>query len=132
MEPINNRYKPKTSQRRQRMMDLNVEHTSNRNELFSNHVPNDSINIQIDEDHFLQNSENSLDDFILQGQSSLLDLKEQRKMLKSARTRALNTANTLGLSTTLINFIERRTRQDWYLFIGLAVATLIFFGWLMS
>ncbi|KAJ9057306.1 protein transport protein bos1 [Entomophthora muscae] len=102
-----------------------------RRELFeeAEQRPRDSTSLQIDEPEFMQRTNYALDDFLLQGQASLTNLREQRNMLKSARGRALNSASTLGVSKNLIQFIERRSTQDWYLFFAVVILTciLIFF-----
>jgi Golgi SNAP receptor complex protein 2 len=58
---------------------------------------------------FLQESENSIDQYISQGRAVLENLVEQRGMLKGTKRRLLDTANTLGLSRETIGWVERRT-----------------------
>lgn len=61
------------------------------------------------EHSFLRESENHIDQYIAQGRAVLENLVEQRGMLKGAKTRLLDTANTLGLSRETISWVERRT-----------------------
>ena len=58
---------------------------------------------------FLQESENSIDQYIAQGRAVLDNLVEQKGMLKGTKRRLLDTANTLGLSRETIGWVERRT-----------------------
>lgn len=61
------------------------------------------------EHSFIRESENHIDQYIAQGRAVLENLVEQRGMLKGAKTRLLDTANTLGLSRETISWVERRT-----------------------
>ncbi|BEI92598.1 uncharacterized protein CcaverHIS019_0502260 [Cutaneotrichosporon cavernicola] len=79
------------------------------------------------EHSFIRESEGLIDGYIAQGQAVLGNLVEQRGMLKGAKTRLLNTANTLGLSRETISWVERRTTQDAYIFFGGAAFTLFSF-----
>ncbi|KAL9711970.1 Protein transport protein bos1 [Leucoagaricus gongylophorus] len=81
----------------------------------------------LDEHSFIQNTENRLDEFLAQGREALDNLVDQRKMLKGTHKRLLDTANTLGLSRQVIGWIERRSAQDMYIFIGGAVFTFLCF-----
>ncbi|KAI8806732.1 hypothetical protein BJ742DRAFT_815114 [Cladochytrium replicatum] len=63
-------------------------------------------------------SVNRLDEFILMGRQSLQELVDQRNMLKNTRRRMLDIANSLGLSTSVIRFIEQRTVTDRYILYG--------------
>lgn len=58
---------------------------------------------------FLQESENSIDNYIAQGRAVLENLVEQRGMLKGTKRRLLDAANTLGMSRETIGWVERRT-----------------------
>lgn len=61
------------------------------------------------EHSFLQESENSIDNYIAQGRAVLENLVEQRGMLKGTKRRLLDAANTLGMSRETIGWVERRT-----------------------
>lgn len=108
---------------RQRNYEKNLE---DRRQLLeeAEQKPRDSTALQIDEPGFMQQTSYALDDFLLQGQASLSNLREQRNILKSARGRALNSSSTLGVTKNLIQFINRRSKQDWYLFLAVVVVTI--------
>ncbi|KAJ1976303.1 protein transport protein bos1 [Dimargaris xerosporica] len=78
------------------------------------------------EQQSLQYSENAIDGFIDTAQAALANLREQGGWLKNSRRRLLDTANTLGLSRSVIHYIERRTSQDKWIFWGAVVFTIVF------
>ncbi|KAG9316705.1 hypothetical protein JVU11DRAFT_2765 [Chiua virens] len=83
------------------------------------------------EHSFLQTTEARLDEFLAQGREVLDNLVDQRNVLKGTQRRLLDAANTLGLSRDVIGWIERRSTQDMYIFLGGAVFTFLcfFFIW---
>lgn len=81
----------------------------------------------LDEHSFIQNTDSRLDEFLAQGREVLDNLVDQRKILKGTHKRLLDTANTLGLSRQVIGWIERRSTQDMYIFIGGAIFTFFCF-----
>ncbi|KAI9184437.1 protein transport protein bos1 [Blastocladiella emersonii ATCC 22665] len=72
----------------------------------------------------LHATESQLDEYLAMGQSMLGNLTDQRNMLKRTHRRILDAANTLGLSRTLIGYIERRGVQDKWLFAAMALVSL--------
>jgi len=84
----------------------------------------------LDEHTFLNETETRLDEFIAQGQAVLGNLVDQRQVLKGTQRRLLDAANTLGLSRRVIGWVERRSRQDKYIFVGGAVFTFFCFYWI--
>lgn len=60
------------------------------------------------EHSFINNTDSQLDMFIAQGREVLDNLADQRHMLKGTHKRLLDAANTLGLSRSVISWIERR------------------------
>lgn len=76
------------------------------------------------EHSFIRESEGLIDSYIAQGQAVLGNLVEQRGMLKGAKRRLLDSANTLGVSRETISWVERRTKQDAFIFFGGAGFTL--------
>ncbi|KAJ2795493.1 protein transport protein bos1, partial [Coemansia furcata] len=68
--------------------------------------------ITVDEDAFWGRSERALDGFIAQGMASLDNLREQRGLLERTRRKLWNAGGTLGLSKSVITYINRRTAQD--------------------
>jgi len=83
------------------------------------------------EHSFIQSTEARLDEFLAQGREVLDNLVDQRNVLKGTQKRLLDAANTLGLSRDVIGWIERRSTQDMYIFLGGAVLTFVcfFFIW---
>ncbi|KAF8622731.1 hypothetical protein AX15_006822 [Amanita polypyramis BW_CC] len=81
----------------------------------------------LDEHTFLQSAEQRIDDFIAQGREALDNLIDQRNVLKGTQRRLLDAANTLGLSRDVIGWIEKRSTQDMYIFIGGAIFTFFCF-----
>lgn len=76
----------------------------------------------------LNDAHREMDNLLGHGSSILTNLKEQRFTLKNAHKRILDIANTLGLSNTVMRFIERRTTQDKYiLYTGMVVTCIIMF-----
>jgi Golgi SNAP receptor complex protein 2 len=74
-----------------------------------NHPPSSREDFALREHSFLQESENSIDQYIAQGRAVLENLVEQRGMLKGTKRKLLDAANTLGLSRETIGWVERRT-----------------------
>nr|CAG4645889.1 EOG090X0GIP [Lynceus sp. MCZ IZ 141354] len=66
----------------------------------------------------MQNANHGLDDLLGAGSAILDNLRSQRTSLKGAHKRLLDLANTLGLSNTVMRFIEKRTSQDRYILYG--------------
>ncbi|KAJ2397693.1 protein transport protein bos1 [Coemansia sp. RSA 2559] len=105
------------------------EHAQNRAELFQrNPTAREPMDTAIDmgpqnEDAFWERSEHALDGFIAQGLASLESLREQRGFLDNARRRIMNADSTLGLSRTVITYINRRTTQDKVILVAGMVAT---------
>ena len=87
------------------------------------------------EAQILNQSGDRIEEYIHVGKNALQELYEQRTMLKvfftlshhqSTQRRLLDAANTLGLSTTVIRFIEQRTVADRYILWGGILFTLSF------
>ncbi|KAL5622801.1 hypothetical protein FOBRF1_002051 [Fusarium oxysporum] len=82
------------------------------------------------EQNFFANTNQALDDYIARGQAVLGDLGQQREMLKSTQKRLYNVANTLGVSGDTIRMVERRAKEDkWIFFAGVVIFFL--FCWLV-
>lgn len=81
------------------------------------------------EQNFFASTNSALDEYIARGQAVLGDLGTQREMLKGTQKRLYSVANTLGVSGDTIRMIERRTREDkWIFWAGVVVFFL--FCWL--
>lgn len=92
---------------------------------------NDQQDTSIFLDHELQHHDKlgdanrNVDEMLGAGVSILESLRHQDTMLKGARKRVLDLANTLGLSNTVMRMIERRSTQDKYiLFAGMVIVLL--------
>ncbi|RDA92690.1 hypothetical protein CP533_3709 [Ophiocordyceps camponoti-saundersi (nom. inval.)] len=82
------------------------------------------------EQNFMATTNQALDEYIARGQAVLGDLGQQREMLKNTQKRLYNVANTLGVSGDTIRMVERRAREDkWIFFAGVIVFFL--FCWLV-
>lgn len=82
------------------------------------------------EQNFFANTHSALDEYLARGQAVLGDLGQQREMLKGTQKKLYSVANTLGVSGDTIRMVERRAKQDkWIFWVGVVV----FFGfcWLV-
>ncbi|KAH7324836.1 hypothetical protein B0I35DRAFT_449688 [Stachybotrys elegans] len=82
------------------------------------------------EQNFFSNTNQALDEYIARGQAVLGDLGQQREMLKSTQKRLYGIANTLGISGDTIRMVERRTREDKWIFAA-GVIVFFLFCWLV-
>ncbi|KAJ6440596.1 Peroxisomal biogenesis factor 19 [Purpureocillium lavendulum] len=78
------------------------------------------------EQNFFANTHSALDDYIARGQAVLGDLGDQRDMLKNTQKRLYSVANTLGVSGETIRLVERRAREDKWIFFGLVIVFFVF------
>lgn len=72
----------------------------------------------------------ALDEYLERGRAVLVDLGDQREMLKGTQKKLYSVANTLGVSGDTIRMVERRAKQDKWIFWAGAI---VFFGfcWLV-
>ena len=82
------------------------------------------------EQNFFSNTNSALDDYIARGQAVLGDLGQQREMLKTTQKRLYGVANTLGISGDTIRMVERRAREDKWIFVA-GVLVFFLFCWLV-
>lgn len=82
------------------------------------------------EQNFFANTHTALDEYLARGQAVLGDLGQQREILKGTQKRLYSVANTLGVSGDTIRTIERRAKQDKWIF---CVGVVVFFAfcWLV-
>lgn len=78
------------------------------------------------ESESLRRSTQMVNDLNSMSTSILGDLASQRQRMKSARTKVLDIANRLGLSSSLLRVIERRDTVDAWIVFGGMVLTLLF------
>ncbi|KAG5462037.1 MAG: hypothetical protein BJ554DRAFT_5680 [Olpidium bornovanus] len=76
------------------------------------------------EHEFANYAERQLDDYIAVGTAALQDLHHQESAMKSAQRRIFDSMNQLGLSRSVIRYIERRSSQDRWIFLGGIVFTI--------
>ncbi|KAI0110710.1 V-snare-domain-containing protein [Hypoxylon sp. NC0597] len=81
------------------------------------------------EQNFFASTNTALDEYIARGQAVLGDLGTQREMLKNTQKRLYSVANTLGVSGDTIRMIERRAKQDKWIFWA-GVVIFFAFCWL--
>lgn len=67
-----------------------------------------------------------LDDFLDRGRAVLGDLGQQREMLKGTQKRLYSVATTLGISGDTIRMVERRAKQDKWIFWGGVIVFFVF------
>ncbi|KAK2624471.1 hypothetical protein QTJ16_006421 [Diplocarpon rosae] len=77
------------------------------------------------EQNFFANTHTALDEYLARGQAVLGDLGQQREILKGTQKKLYSVANTLGVSGDTIRMIERRAKQDKWIFYA---GALTFFG----
>lgn len=74
------------------------------------------------EQNFFTNTHSTLDEYLQRGQAVLGDLAQQREVLKGTQRRLYSVANTLGVSGETIRMVERRAKQDkWIFWVGCVV-----------
>ncbi|KAJ4364432.1 protein transport protein bos1 [Neocucurbitaria cava] len=82
------------------------------------------------ENTFFNKTSEQLDEFLDRGRAVLGDLGQQREMLKGTQRRLYSVANTLGISGDTIRMVERRAKQDKWIFWG-GVIVFFLFCWLV-
>jgi golgi SNAP receptor complex member 2 len=82
------------------------------------------------EQSFFAQTNSQLDEFLDRGRAVLGDLGQQREMLKGTQRRLYSVANTLGISGDTIRMVERRAKQDKWIFCS-GVVVFIGFCWLV-
>jgi len=78
------------------------------------------------EQNFFGSTNATLDEYIERGRAVLGDLGDQREMLKGTQKRLYSVATTLGVSGDTIRMVERRAKQDKWIFWGGVVVFIIF------
>ncbi|KAI0150767.1 V-snare-domain-containing protein [Xylariaceae sp. FL1272] len=84
----------------------------------------------IRERDFFSNTNDTLDEYLARGSAVLRDLGAQREMLKNTQAKLYSVANTLGISGTTIRMVERRAKEDKWIFVG-GVIIFFVFCWLV-
>lgn len=74
------------------------------------------------EQSFMSQTNAQLDEFLERGRAVLGDLGDQREMLKGTQRKLYSVANTLGVSGDTIRMVERRAKQDkWIFWAGVVI-----------
>ncbi|KAH7052050.1 transporter bos1 [Macrophomina phaseolina] len=74
------------------------------------------------EQSFMSQTNAQLDEFLERGRAVLGDLGDQREMLKGTQRKLYSVANTLGISGDTIRMVERRAKQDkWIFWAGVVI-----------
>ncbi|KAL8586569.1 hypothetical protein ACOMHN_053922 [Nucella lapillus] len=93
---------------------------------------NDATSVDIDpalQQHTkMGNAHSRMDEILETGSNILSNLRDQRGALKGVHRKVLDLANTLGLTSTVMRLIERRTAQDKIiLVVGMVVTCIIMY-----
>ena len=78
------------------------------------------------EQSFLDQTSSTLDEYLERGRAVLGDLGQQREVLKGTQRRLYSVGTTLGISGDTFRMVERRARQDKWVFGGGVVAFVVF------
>ncbi|KAK5112243.1 hypothetical protein LTR62_004404 [Meristemomyces frigidus] len=78
------------------------------------------------ENSFFTSANSTLDEYLERGRAVLGDLGEQREVLKGTQKKLYNIGNTLGISGDTIRMVERRAKQDKWIFWGGVVVFVVF------
>lgn len=122
-DAITQRKQQRDEAERQRDLLLRRKFTSN------NVDANGATHINLD--HSLQFSQQldsahtHVDRTLEQANQAYTNLRNQGLNLKNIHKKMISLGNTLGLSSTVINSIERRLKSDWWLLFGGMIVTLI-------
>lgn len=82
------------------------------------------------ESSFFSSTNSTLDEYIARGQAVLGDLGQQREVLKGTQRKLYSVGATLGISGDTIRMVNRRARQDKWIFWG-GVIVFVIFCWLV-
>jgi len=78
------------------------------------------------EQSFMSQAHVQLDEFLDRGADVLSNLGQQREMLKGAQRRLYSVGTTLGISGDTIRMVERRAKEDKWIFWGGVVVFVVF------
>ena len=78
------------------------------------------------EQNFFSTANAQLDEYLDRGRAVLGDLGQQREILKGTQKKLYSVANTLGVSGDTIRMVERRAKQDKWIFWAGAIVFFLF------
>ncbi|KAK0276882.1 protein transport protein bos1 [Friedmanniomyces endolithicus] len=70
------------------------------------------------ENSFFSSANNTLDEYVERGRAVLGDLGDQREVLKGTQRKLYSVGTTLGISGDTMRMVERRAKQDKWVFWG--------------
>ncbi|KAF1992499.1 hypothetical protein K402DRAFT_388155 [Aulographum hederae CBS 113979] len=82
------------------------------------------------ETSLLSQTHSTVDSFLDRGRDVLADLSRQRDVMKGTQRRLYSVGTTLGISGDTIRMVERRAKQDKWIFWG-GVVVFVGFCWLV-
>lgn len=82
------------------------------------------------EQDFFRNTNSSLDEYLARGQGVLDNLARDKDILKETQRRLYSVGNTLGISGDTIRMVERRAKQDKWIFAA-GIIVFFTFAWLV-
>ena len=83
------------------------------------------------ENSFFTSANSTLDEYIQRGQAVLGDLGDQREVLKNTQRKLYSIGTTLGISGDTIRMVERRAKQDKWIFWAGVVLFVLFVYFVM-
>jgi len=78
------------------------------------------------EQGFFSQSNAQLDEYLERGRAVLGDLGQQKEILKGTQKRLYTVANTIGISGDTIRMVERRAKQDKWIFWAGCIVFFVF------
>lgn len=78
------------------------------------------------EQSFFSSSNATLDEYIERGRAVLGDLGDQREVLKNTQRKLYSVGTTLGISGDTIRMVEKRAKQDKWIFWGGVLLFIVF------
>lgn len=84
------------------------------------------------ENTFFSSANTTLDEYLERGRAVLGDLGDQREMLKGTQRKLYDIGTTLGISGDTIRMVNRRAKQDKWIFWGGLVVFIVFVYFVMK
>ncbi|GAB7359083.1 hypothetical protein MBLNU230_g5155t1 [Neophaeotheca triangularis] len=78
------------------------------------------------ENNFFSSANTTLDEYLERGRAVLGDLGDQREVLKGTQRKLYSVGMTLGISGDTIRMVEKRAKQDKWIFWGGVVVFVVF------
>ncbi|KAK4955678.1 Protein transport protein bos1 [Elasticomyces elasticus] len=78
------------------------------------------------ENSFFSSANTTLDEYLERGRAVLGDLGDQREVLKGTQRKLYSVGTTLGISGDTMRMVERRAKQDKWIFWGGVVMFIVF------